>query len=419
MRTTAPPTAKATVAQAPVFSVEKHHSDNSDSIFGNPNNNDNGNGNGNGNSYDVIGASLLPFLHHASSNSNRERKYDSIGDATMREDAIPETGPGDFHNNSTRHERNNKPENEATLCGARDRYRYRDTTNDTRSKSHDCASLLLDGGRTYTASSIDGCNNGDNDRCFQPQEERNNNSQPTIRTTRKRILLRGPPRSGKSSLGMNLAYAEAKAENNCCGGLPCGCVAMIVYRPKVRRHSDNNNHNSNSNYYYYDDDDKYSSNGERFPLFCRAVSAQTGEVPAHKTNDRTKEGLQATTLRNAEVAAVTKRDEEDTWDANTLNRIRICRVSSVRDLWEDMLALAGKPLHERPIRAIVVEDLDLIIGSGGDPSNHNQTSGNNKKHNYLVSMMLKTGEYNIVSSKRSSSLVLQRSLQREDTNYGL
>ena len=383
---TAAPTAKATtVAQAPIFSVEKHHSDNSDSIVGDRNSN--GTDDRNGNSYDVIGASLLSFLPHDGSNSNHERKHDS-SDATMRNDAFSETGEKDFHNNSTiRHKRrNNTAENEAIpLCGARDR--YRDTNNDTRSKhQNDCASLLLDGGRTYTASST------------------TDNSQQKIGRIplrRKRILLRGPPQSGKSSLGMNLAYAEAEAENDCCGGLPCGCVAAIVYRPKRRRHSDNhhrnNNNNSNSNYNDYDEnDDKCSSNGERFPLFCRSLPAQTGEVPADTTSNGTKEGLQATTLRNAEAAATaTKRDEDDTWDPNTLNRIRICRVSSVRDLWEDMLALAGKPLHERPTRAIVVEDLDqIIVGSGGDHNQNSGSSGNNKKHNnYLVSMMLKTGEY--------------------------
>ena len=363
MRTaTAAPTPKATtVAQAPIFSIEKHHSDNSDNIVGDSNSNVTNDRNGN--SYDVIGASLLSFLHHDGSNSNHQRKHDSSGDATMRNDAIPETGERYFHKN---------------------------TNNVTRSThQNDCASLLLDGGRTYTAPST---------------TTTVDNSQQQIRRRplrRKRILLRGPPRSGKSSLGMDLAYAEAEAEKDCCGGLPCDCVAAIVYRPKGRRHTDNHHrNNSNSNYYDYDDenDDTYSSNGEQFPLFCRSLPTQTVEVPADTTNDRTKEGLQAATaLKNAEAAATaTKRDEDDTWDPNTLNRIRVCRVSSVRDLWEDMLALAGKPLHERPTRAIIVEDLDqIIVGSGGDHNqNSGSSSGNNKKHNnYTVSMMLKTGEY--------------------------
>jgi hypothetical protein len=384
--TTTERTAKPGVAQAPGFSRD-NHSDKNDFVVRNQiatNSADI--------SYEssaVIGASLLPFLPSGGGIGN-----DRNDDAIIRDNTIHETGAGDYYN-TTASERIDKED-----CGS--------TRN--RSKNHDCLSLLLDG-RTSTPPT-DGCTGDGGSR--QPHDW----SRQQRRCSRKRILLRGPPRSGKTSLGMNLAYAEAAAEKNCCGGLPC---AAIVYRPNGRRQGDNNPHNDNE--YYDGNANECSGCGDQFPLFCRALPAQS--VPrvntnAHNIDHRTKEGLEASTLGDTEESEA-KRDEKDSWDPNTLNRIRICRVSSVRDLWGDLLELAGKPLHEQPSRAIVVEDLDQIIGSGGPLSNHNQTNigiGNSKKQNNLVAMMLKTGEYNNAVSKRSKSCVFQRFHKRAHRTTG-
>jgi len=413
MRTTATPTAKVTVALAPGYSCG-NHSDNNDSIFGNNIKiNSNNNNSSNANSYDSsgIGASLLPFLHSGPINNDCEKKNQCVGDPTTCDDAIPETGAGEFHNNNAEPERYINPEKAAARCGALDQ--HHDRNDGDRNKRHDCVSLLLDG-RTSTAST-DGCTGDDRGR--QPQRRRDRRQK---RTSRKRILLRGPPRSGKTSLSMNLAYAEAATKINCCGGLPCGCAAVIVYRPNVTRCGDNDHNHNNTNTNYDDDgdsDDEYCSGGDQFPLFCRALPAQIGEVSrvttnAYKTNDRTKGGLEATALGNAELKVATKWDEDESWDPTILNRIRICRVSSVRDLWEDMLVLAGKPLHEQPSRAIIVEDLDQIIGLGGDLSNHSHnsgssSSGNSKKHNYVVAMMLKT-----VAIATDTALAIEKSQNR-------
>mmetsp|Transcript_16886 Transcript_16886/g.36860 ORF Transcript_16886/g.36860 Transcript_16886/m.36860 type:complete len:379 (-) Transcript_16886:37-1173(-) len=109
--------------------------------------------------------------------------------------------------------------------------------------------------------------------------------------------------------------------------------------------------------------------------------------------------------RQAEAERGKKEGSPSSWDPNLLNRIRICRVSSIRDLWWDLLVLAGKPPHEQPARAIIVEDLDRIMGLpavGDCLSNHrNKNSsyrnnnrggdgGNKRNYNNIVATMLKT-----------------------------
>lgn len=304
-------------------------------------NNDNGGGNSISNvsenknsddSFSAIGASLLPLLP---SNDNRARKYDIIGNAKGS------------------HKRNRTASN-----------RHRENSDCYQGS----ASLLLHGGISSFSTNR--------------------------RTSRNRILLRGPPRSGKTSLAMNLAYTEAKKDQ----GLPSGCVSAIVYRSLGRRNS-NNNHQTDVR------ESSITSESDQFPLFCRVLRPQTArsnEVNIHDSESNTSEGLNATALDNEEMA--TKKQERDCWDPDTLSRIRICRVSSVRELWEGMFVLAGKPVDEQPTRAIIIEDLDQIIESGGESSKRNHVSGvgrKNTKHNHISAMMLKTGEYS------ASLLILQ------------
>ena len=324
---------------------------------------------------DVIGASLLPFLPSGRIDPN-ERKCED-GNDSIRHAVTMELDAGGLHSKVP--ERNITPE-----C-THDNI----ASNDGR-KRRDCTSLLLDGSSNTSRDSSIGGN------CLQQLQERK------TRMSRKRILLRGPAQSGKTSLAMNLAYAEASAEINCCGGLPCKCVASIVYRPMRSRNSINNRH-SNNNRNDDDDDDECSNGDNQFPLFCRALPAQREDFSRSNThvqegNDQHNEGLGLKSHATVEMTASTekKEAEEDSWNQNTLNRIQICHVSSLRDLWQNILGLAGKPLHERPSRAVVVEDLDEIIGFGEDFTHHNRTSGDsrsNTSYNSVVSMMLKTGEY--------------------------
>ena len=250
----------------------------------------------------IIGASLLPFF-------DRNNRGDS-GNASLLE-----TGGW------------SPKRNHANRCRK---------TEDCDPK---CASLILHGG-TLVAN--------------PPHEGKRR------RTSRKRILLRGPPRSGKTSLAMNLAHSEAATDRG------HGCVSAIVYRPAKRR-TDNDNDNDNK------PQSASSSKSDPFPLFCRALPAQTENQV------------------DAGMARNTKDDEEDSWVPDTLGRIRICHVSSVRELLEDMLVLAGKAENEQPTCAIVVEDLDQIIEGDPNRSHLRGTNGKNNKHNNYIATMLKTG----------------------------
>lgn len=268
----------------------------------------------------VIGASLLQFLPN--------------------NDNIKSTENGDESLNENRAGGNRSPKrSRSSLYGDRDRCRDEDD---------DCGfdpkhpSLILHGGTIV----------GETD---QPLA---GNRRQRRRTSRKRILLRGPPRSGKTCMSMNLACSKAEMDHR----LPSGCVSVIVYRSAGGNINNSTEHNGRHG--------SSSDESDPFPLFCRAVPAQSA--------------------RADQTMTTSIHVEEDKWDSDTLNRIRICRVSSMRELLEDMLVLAGKPEEEKPTRAIVIEDLDQIIESGSNPSNQSHLRHNNGKN--FVAMMLKTGK---------------------------
>ena len=193
-----------------------------------------------------------------------------------------------------------------------------------------------------------------------------NEQQPRRRRTRTRILLRGPSGSGKTSLAMNLACNEAKKDSR----LPIGSISAIVYRPDPR--SDNPASTVDSS--------------DRFPLLCRPLPQMDTANPSFTNKSESNAAL---------MEKQNQQEDEESWDPNTLSRIRICRVSSLRQLWEDILVLAGKPIEEQPTRAIIIEDLDKMIeleeNSSSTPRNQiGSRSGKNIKHNKIVAAMLKT-----------------------------
>jgi len=284
--------------------------------------------NGDGDCHDsssIIGASLLQFLP-----DNGKGTPNANGDEILTENRA-----GSFQNWSPKRSR-------SSLHEDRDRCKEDNNGYDLKLKF---PSLIFHGGTIVAGT-------------HQPQP---GNRRQRRRTSRKRILLRGPPRSGKTSLSMNLAYFKAEMDR----GLPSAGVSVIVYRPVEK----NNNETAETNGGH----ESSSEESDPFPLFCRALPAQCAGA------DQTM----ATSIHG----------EDDEWDSETLNRIRICRVSSVRELLEDMLVLAGKPEEEQPTRAIIIEDLDQIIELGRNPSDrsHFQNANRrNKNYNDSIATLLKT-----------------------------
>ncbi len=296
----------------------------------------------------VIGASLLPFLPPG---RNEIRRSDRTDDATAHE----------FHSRS--------PKRRRDLEGNRQDHFHMEEDGD---RNHGYVSPLLHGGVSTMGRNI-------------PQQ--GNQQPPRQRRARTRLLLRGPPGSGKTSLAMNLAYTEAKKDSH----LPSGCTSAIVYRPGPSEDSGSTIADSN-----------------RFPLFCRPLPkyfATESQTNTDKSRSNTVEGPNTVPIEK-------ENQQEESWDPYTLSRIRICRVSSLRQLLEDILVLAGKPIEEQPTRAIIIEDLDAIIeleeNTSSTPRNQiGNRTGKNTKNNRIVAAMLKTG-------KSANSIVIRMRRKRSE-----
>lgn len=175
------------------------------------------------------------------------------------------------------------------------------------------------------------------------------------RQRRKSIWLQGPVNSGKSSLAMNFAYAIAAATADTTSrtinaAVPdpdvvekktsCNSVSCVMYMP----YSDNDDDGSNSN---------HSGNGhwgiDMFPLFCGRSRRRT-----------TATSNAISPIGDKEIVD----DGHTYWDPSILQRIRIHRVRSVREMFNDMMTMLGKPIDEQPIGgAIVIDGIDQIISN--------------------------------------------------------
>lgn len=171
----------------------------------------------------------------------------------------------------------------------------------------------------------------------------------------KRILLQGPPKSGRTSMAMNLAYAcAAESAAPChCSLQPCRCTSVILYRKSQAAPST----------------DRMRSNSakEDFPLPCRFVgnaTEVTSDTAAGNTTT-TNHSIHAPHHHASKKSATTTLEEgnrtQDDWDPQILGRIRIQYVASAREMLQDLLGVLAKPLHDHPSRAIIVDDLDEIV----------------------------------------------------------
>lgn len=115
----------------------------------------------------------------------------------------------------------------------------------------------------------------------------------------RHLIIQGPPKSGQSSLLMDLACdLAAKAPCRCVGDRPCSCLAVILFLPLVQ---------------------------EEFPLVCQ-------QRPG---------------------------DKMQSFHRKTLKRIQIRRIANPRDLQQQLWKIQGVGWHEQPY-ALLLDGLDHI-----------------------------------------------------------
>lgn len=162
------------------------------------------------------------------------------------------------------------------------------------------------------------------------------------------ILLHGPPKSGKTSLALDLAYAMACSAPCRCqdasslSSFSCTCVAAILFLREKESSSPSPSRND-------------------FPLFCRPVQDNNTHSPSTT-------GLK--TLQNhPPPPAASLLDQHPKW----LGRIQIQYVSSARQVLHYLLTIPGKPLTKQPIGAILIDDLDLLANHELSPMMQTRT----------------------------------------------
>lgn len=153
------------------------------------------------------------------------------------------------------------------------------------------------------------------------------------------ILLKGPRRSGTSSIAMNMAHSIAsscclQSQTACPRGTcasTCTCVAVSILTPLiVHNNHQNNNHNN-------------TVQDEHFPLPCNVVQDESldfyGQLRA----------LQST-----------NNDKTPTWNKAALKRIQVHRMASIRNVMEFLLSLSSNN-KSSPVGSIVLQDLDVFV----------------------------------------------------------
>jgi hypothetical protein len=161
----------------------------------------------------------------------------------------------------------------------------------------------------------------------------------------KRILLRGPPKSGRTSMAMDLACSVAmNAPCRCRQMNSCRCIAATLFLPMYPEGDEENDRN---------DDNNCSST--RFPLQCHKVYEEG--VPADLESPRGR--VQRHHLDAVSPAPRGVSPPPD-WDPELLGRIEVRHVSSLRQVLHYLLSVQGKPVHEQPLGAIILDDLDVL-----------------------------------------------------------
>jgi hypothetical protein len=170
----------------------------------------------------------------------------------------------------------------------------------------------------------------------QPPLEESGLQQPSLLPCSSNIILRGPRKSGRTSLAMNMAHSIATKGNipcrGDCGGTSCRCVAVAVL---IAFNAE-----------------------ERFPLCCDYVESMPQDLYGQ--------------LRVLDESIKSPR-----WNKPALRRVQVHRMTSVRDVMEYLLSVQGRPPSQQPVGGIIVEDVDCFargIMNSGEPTSGELTT---------------------------------------------
>jgi hypothetical protein len=175
-------------------------------------------------------------------------------------------------------------------------------------------------------------------------ENENTNSPP------RRILLQGPPKSGRSSVAMDLAYAIAAAtpcRQHC--EASCRCVAVSLFLP-------------------CNNDNGAAQQDPQFPLHCQELTTTHVQQDANGniSNPLQQHGQHSFQVQMQQLeqskAAVSSQHGTTAWKMDILRRIQVRHVTSVREVWEYLLTVQGKPVGEQPWGGILMDNLDVLTG---------------------------------------------------------
>ena len=197
---------------------------------------------------------------------------------------------------------------------------------------------------------------------------------------------------------MEVAYSTARSAAPCLCFDPrmCRCIAVTIYRPATASSSSQSNE---------DNDDE-----DNFPLFCKQIIKTEDDDIATTTNTNPQDCNDEQEIQHVDKRQRTEEQEQqqqqkntngsnsyDNWDVQILKRIRVHRVSSLRELMHDLLTLCGKPLHEQPRAggAIIIDDIDQIIAQQQDSNSTimmtNSSGGNTPSWQSTSGAILQTG----------------------------
>jgi hypothetical protein len=102
---------------------------------------------------------------------------------------------------------------------------------------------------------------------------------------------------------------------------------------------------------------RFDPHGHRFPLPCHPVQRQKQQQQGQATH-------------------------QTTWTKHSLRKIQVHHAINLQSCLKFLLALQGRPLHQQPFGAIVLDDMDCL------DDNHNKPTNNNDYPSRFLSQVL-------------------------------